>query len=538
MDGNHINNMQILVLLDHENNILWHCDLTKDDDVNSLDIKSPLIASLPTALCSKIDCDSSSMNSLPIKFFSCPESIQESKISKIALIGNSRKSFYEKILANLHDCVFVTDAEGITLYVNDTFEKFYGIPKESILGKTGINFLGNNQCSKSPIPMVIKEKKKITIEQMTYVNRKIVITATPVFNTNGDIEMIVENSRDVSEIEQLKTSLEKMSSLANHYRYIADTVRGDGVEALVVSNSPAVKAIMKNIRRISITNSTLLMLGESGTGKTFFAKYIHSISDRREGPFISINCATIPSTLVESELFGYLPGSFTGATKNGKIGLVELANSGTLFLDEVGELPLNVQAKILQLIQEQTFLPIGSNTARKINTRIIAATNRNLETLVERKEFREDLYYRLKVIELTIPPLRERPEDIDQFIYFFLNKFDKQFGYSHSVSNDAIHVMTRYKWPGNIRQLSNVIENLVVITESPIIDINDLPEYLSKSDAPDRPRGLDSSLEQYERELVLNAYNEYKNTYKVAEILGISQSKASRKIRKYLSYTK
>lgn len=310
-----------------------------------------------------------------------------SQAKYLCLLTPKISDFYEKILEHLHDCVFVCDDCGIVLYVNKTFEKYYGIPRNEIIGRCGINFLGNSQCSASPIPLVLAEKRTVTMEQITYVNRTVTITAVPVFNENQEIEMIVENSRDITEIGHLKGSIEKLSLLAEQYKTAVTQLGNANEMAKIIANSPPMKKIMNNLQRVASVDSTILLLGESGTGKSNIAKYIHSISDRKEHPFITINCSTIPEQLFESELFGYLPGTFTGANKNGKIGLVELADSGTLFLDEVGELPPLIQTKMLQLIQEHRFTPIGGTKEKQVNIRIIAATNQDLEKLVEKSYF-------------------------------------------------------------------------------------------------------------------------------------------------------
>lgn len=447
------------------------------------------------------------------------------------------KDFFEKVLEHLHDCVFVCDENGIVLYVNKTFEKYYGIRREDILGKVGINFLDNNQCSASPIPLVLEEKRTITMEQITYVNRKLTITAVPVFDENQNIEMIVENSRDITEIGNLQKSLEQMTeqykTAVSHLAHLEKSVK-------IIANSSSMKKIIENLQRVSSVDSTILLLGESGTGKSNLAKYIHSISSRQDHPFITINCSTIPEALFESELFGYLPGTFTGANKNGKIGLVELADSGTLFLDEVGELPPLIQTKMLQLIQEHTFTPIGATKEKKIDIRIIAATNQNLEKLVAEKKFREDLYYRLKVVEFLLPPLRERPDDLMVMIYHFLNLFDKKYNFSHTLSSETLKVLQAYHWPGNIRELSNVIENLVVMVDDGIIEVSALPPniyeqvHIYHKPATENITSLKDELEKLEQNIIITAYEDLKSTYKVAQVLGISQSQASRKIKKYL----
>lgn len=448
-----------------------------------------------------------------------------------------QEGFFEEILEHLHDCVFVCDPNGIVLYVNKTFERYYGIRREEITGEQGINFFKNNVCTASPIPIVVEKKKTVTMEQHTYVNRTVVITAVPVFDQQGKIKMIVEDSRDITEIDQLKASLKQEESLKEQYKEAFRQYNAPKKLPQIATASKAMREIMQRLIRISLVDSTILLQGETGTGKTTIAKYIHSISKRREGPFISINCSTIPESLFESELFGYLPGTFTGASKNGKIGLVELANGGTLFLDEIGDMPLQSQTKLLQVVQEHRFLPLGASKERDVDVRIISATHLDLRERVRERKFREDLYFRLKVVEFEIPPLRERLEDLTTLVYAFLNYFDKKYSFSHSISPDVMNCLCQYTWPGNIRELQNLIENLVVVVEDPEIQLRHLPPNIhpphKDMPRPSQSSDLKATLEEMERTIILASYDKHKSTYKVAQELGVSQSTVMRRLRKY-----
>ena len=449
------------------------------------------------------------------------------------------EGFYEKVLENLHDCVFVCDTDGTTLYANKALEKFYGIKREEIIGKVGINFYGTNQCSESPVPLVLQTKGTVTMDQTTGVNRTVTITAVPVFGDQNEIEMIVENSRDITEIEHLRGKLKKLTEQAEQIKSAVAHLDYRDENQLIIAQSASMKKIMNGLKRISSVDSSVLLLGESGTGKSNIAKYIHSISHRKDGPFITINCSTIPESLFESELFGYHPGAFTGANKSGKIGLVELAHGGTLFLDEVGELPIQIQVKLLRMIQDHRFIPVGETKEREVDIRIIAATNQDLAALVAEKSFREDLYYRLKVVEIDLPPLRERVEDLSILIYYFLNQYDKKYKFSHSIDPQALELLTKYHWPGNVRELSNVIENLVVVVEEEVIAPHHLPPYMySKNEyqyniSVDDISDLGEELEKLEKAIIQEAYKKHGTSYKVAAALGISQSQAIRKIRRY-----
>lgn len=296
------------------------------------------------------------------------------------------------------------------------------------------------------------------------------------------------------------------------------------------------KKIMQLCRKIASFDSTVLLQGETGTGKSALAAQIHHMSLRREQPFLTINCASIPENLLEAELFGYSPGAFTGALRQGKVGLIEAAHRGTLFLDEIGELPLHMQAKLLHVIQYQEFIPIGMVESKKVDVRLIAATNCDLQQMVHRKLFREDLYYRLNVIDIKVPPLRERIDDLVPFVQYFLQKHNQRYGGNHRITEEALDMMKQYSWPGNIRQLENVIEKLVITTDS-LITADDLPEELSHATPLDTPfsllPSLHSTLGDLEKQLVRQSYERLKSSRKVAEYLQISQTKASRLIRKY-----
>ncbi len=449
------------------------------------------------------------------------------------------ENFYRNILEASHDEIFVTDGEGNTIYCNKTFEKHYGVKPSDMLGKKVSYLIDNGYIDQSPIPVVLEKKKQITLDQKTSTGRALVLTATPIFDKEGNIDYIVENCRDITEIEQLKYNLEKTKKQLEKYKIEVQALREKELNADEITfKSQKLKSVFKTIDRISNVHASILLLGESGTGKTSIAQYIHKKSTRKEGPFITINCATIPSHLLESELFGYAPGAFTGAKKNGKIGLVELADGGTLFLDEVGEIPLNLQSKFLELIQEHRFTPVGDIKSKYIDMRIISATNQNLAELVKEKKFREDLYYRLNVINLEIPPLKERPEDIKDLISYFLEKYNLKYHTFHEFSKESKDILLQYSWPGNIRELQHMVEQLVVTIPKKIIKPYDLPRYIHQSSSLFIHENysfisLDAALEEVEKRLILNAYKQFKSSYKVANALSISQTKANRLIRKY-----
>lgn len=451
------------------------------------------------------------------------------------------EDFYKTILETSHDEIYVTDGNGVAIYCNKSFENNYGMKKEEVIGKHIDYLLAHGYCDKSPLPMVMKYKKQFSIQQTTKTGRNLIVTATPRLNKNGDIDIIVENCRDITELKKMRENLESVKQEVLRYRQEVQQLRLEEIkdqEGLIVKSSKF-KDVMDIVERISDTSANILVTGESGTGKSMLAKHIHRTSSRREGPFIKINCTTISPNLLESELFGYVGGAFSGANKQGKIGLVELADGGTLFLDEIGEIPIALQAKFLELIQEKMFTPVGGTESKSIDVRIIAATNARLDKLVGKKAFREDLYYRLKVIELDVPPLRERQDEIEEMSRFFIAKFNEEYNRDVSLMPECFQILNEYKWPGNIRELRHILEHMVVTAPYRLLEVKNLPDYILdaigvEKETFNETEKLDDIMDRVEKETIQRCYKKYGNSYRVAGALGISQSRASRLYRKYI----
>ncbi|MBP1744611.1 MAG: sigma-54 dependent regulatory protein, partial [Firmicutes bacterium] len=430
---------------------------------------------------------------------------------------------------------------GVAIYCNKAFENNYGMNKEEVIGKHIDYLIAHGYCDKSPLPLVMKYKRQFSIQQTTKTGRNLIVTATPKLKENGDVDIIVENCRDITELKKMRENLESVKQEVLRYRQEVEQLRREEIknkEDLIVKSSKF-KAVMDIVERISDTGANILITGESGTGKSMLAKHIHRTSSRKEGPFIKINCTTISPNLLESELFGYVGGAFSGANKQGKIGLVELADGGTLFLDEIGEIPFSLQAKFLDLIQEKAFTPVGGTESKSIDVRIIAATNARLDKLVGEKVFREDLYYRLKVIELDVPPLRERQEEIVEMSRFFIAKFNEEYNRDVSLTPECINILKEYKWPGNIRELRHILEHMVVTAPCRLLGVKHMPDYILNAigvekEALGEAEKLDDIMERVEKETIRRCYKQYGNSYRVADALGISQSKASRLYRKYI----
>ncbi|HBH0241387.1 TPA: sigma 54-interacting transcriptional regulator, partial [Clostridioides difficile] len=461
--------------------------------------------------------------------------------------------FYQKILEASHDEICVSDDKGIIIYCNKAFEENYGLKKEDILGKN-VSFLEDSGYStKSPIPIVLKTKTKFSLEQDTQTGKKLIITATPIFDENGNLEFTVENCRDITELNNIKNKLEDTKKQVKKYKSEVETLYRTAlrIEDTVIMDGIVMRPIINTVNHVSKTDVSVLLLGESGTGKSSLARYIHHNSNRSNGPFITINCATISPQLLESELFGYTSGAFTGASTKGKVGLVELANGGTLFLDEIGDIPQNLQAKFLQLIQDRTFTPVGSLKNKKVDIRIISATNVDLVSKVKEKKFREDLYYRLNVIEIKLPPLRERRDNLVEIIKYYFNRYSSDFNLNKTISKEAMDAIANYRFPGNIRELQNIIQKILLTCTDNHITIDDLPNILTKnihitnngnkthisqinkviiSDSKStnyKNKNFDTLIKEYEKNIILDAYEKFGSSYKVAKHLEISQSKAN-----------
>lgn len=450
----------------------------------------------------------------------------------------------KKILDHSYDEIYVTNADGIVIYVNNAVERHCGVKAADIIGRSSQQISEKKLWGPRVSPIAIKRKRSFTLEQKTCTGKTLLTTATPIWDSEGNLELVIENSRDITESEGIKFELQKSMQLLKRYKLEVEELRKKEQHTPdFICQSKKMCDLLGLAQRIAAVDSTVLLQGESGTGKGIIAKYIHKNSLQKDGPFIPINCASIPSELMESELFGYSKGAFTGAHEKGKPGLIELANEGTLFLDEIGELPMKMQAKLLQVLQDNQYFKVGGREVQQANCRIIAATNRNLKEMVDKGEFREDLYYRLNVFEIEIPPLRERSEEIIPLINHFLDKFNNKYKVSHQISQGCLNILGDYSWPGNIRELENTIERLVVVSPETIIEECHLPRHFhdnqKKANALimfPKQLPLDEAINEVEKNLIEKAYRELGSSYEVAKALKTSQSKASRLIRKYCTH--
>jgi PAS domain S-box-containing protein len=451
----------------------------------------------------------------------------------------------DAIINNSYDGIWVIDGNGVILKVNKTYEAFSGIKIEEVIGRNIRDLVKEGYFSDSAALHVLRERKPCTVIHDIKTGKRAMVTAVPIFDENNDIWRIVSNVRDITEMIQLKEKLEQMELESKRYRHELEQLKQHQINnGKIIFKSPKMVKVLETVKRVAKVDSTVLILGDSGVGKGVLAEWIHQWSDRKEGPFIKINCGAIPESILESELFGYEKGAFTGALKEGKEGLIDLADQGTLFLDEIAELPLHLQSKLLQVIQEQQFYRVGGRKTVKVNTRIIAATNKNLEEMVKHKLFREDLFYRLNVVPVKIPPLRERKEDIPLLIFHFLKNYNEKYGYTKSMTADVIDYLIQYDWPGNVRELENLIERLVVTSDKDRITIYDLPrEFIQNNISFGHGRLMEwtelvegmsykKAVSAFEKKLIIEALKKYGSFRNAAKKLGIHHSTLSRKAEK------
>ncbi|WP_257141103.1 sigma-54-dependent Fis family transcriptional regulator [Bacillus sp. AFS015802] len=445
----------------------------------------------------------------------------------------------EAIIESSYDVIYITDKNGVTLKTNSAIERITGIPKQYYIGKSVDALMKRGILKSSVTQKVIEQKRSVSTIQYNYSGKETLITGNPVINDDGEIEKVVTNIRDLSELNELQTALKKANELNDSYKKEIERLKGvtkrDGD---VVIASHQMKLIYEMAERIADVDATVLILGETGVGKDVLAKFIYSQSIRaKQGEFIKLNCGAIPPDLLESELFGYEGGAFTGANAKGKQGMLELADNGILFLDEVGELSLALQVKLLRTLQEKEIRRVGATKSKKVNVRIIAATNRNLKEMVQNGEFREDLYYRLNVIPIAIPPLKGRRDDILPLIQLFLQQTNHKYGKDKTIDVKLNDFFYRYNWPGNVRELSNLIERMVLTTQGQELTVRDLPiEYKESNNSSlvfTELMTLKEAVEIAEEKVLSLAVNTCHTTYEIAEALGTSQPTIVRKLKKY-----
>jgi PAS domain S-box-containing protein len=449
------------------------------------------------------------------------------------VIQNKLKEL-DAVIENSYDGIYISTPEGVNLRANQAIERLTGIKREFFVGKSLVELISMGVFNDVVTLKVAETKKPYSTIQRVNTGKETLVTGSPVFDEQGRLFRVITNVRDVSKLYHLKHELEsaekEKTRLVNQLKQANATI----VNKNLITQDMAMLKVIDIISEISHLDVSVLITGESGVGKEVISEQIHKLSGRsRTGSFLKINCAAIPKDLIESELFGYEEGAFTGAKRGGKIGLFEASDKGTLFLDEIGDLPLDMQAKLLRVLQDQEFCRIGGTMSIKTDSRIIAATNHNLKQLVEEGKFRRDLFFRLNVIPLEIPPLRERKADIDVLASYFLQKFNKKYHKNISLSFDVLSLLKNFTWPGNVRELSNLIERFVVLGGGKEI----VSDYVSTTDYAminiDNITDLRKEVDYFEQKIILDALNKEKSSYKAASKLGVSQSYIARRLKKY-----
>lgn len=466
----------------------------------------------------------------------------------------------QAILDALEDPIHIIDTNGVLIFANLAWERLIGLPRENAIGlyineaisKGNLGFyfsIEKNEDSQttqfthfdqkmfdSIALAALEKKKRVSMFAYSSTKNRVMLTSTPIYQ-DGELQCVLTCCRDLTDFSQLCDDLESAIEKNKLISEELEFYRNMATSQNVIGKSPQMLSLMKTVEYVADTDATILITGESGVGKEVLTNEIYQRSKRKGKPFIRVNCASIPESLMESELFGYERGAFTGAVKS-KPGMFELANNGTLLLDEVGELPKALQPKLLRALQEREIIRVGGTRSIPIDVRLIAATNQDLDAMVQQGEFRRDLYYRLNLIPLHIPPLRERGDDITLLALHFLDKFNSKYGKKKQITEEAMQIMKEYQWPGNIRELENLLERLVIIGEENWITASRLLAILGSGDDSElklEPSGtsLKDMVADYEKKILKEALNRYGTTYKAAQALNTSQPTVARKAKLY-----
>lgn len=435
----------------------------------------------------------------------------------------------------------ICDDRGTVLRINRTSARFYNMNASEIVGRSVVDLEKAGLIDRSAAKEVIQSGKVCNLFQQRGA-RKLMVTAMPVYDGTGALARVVVSERDITEIDELRHELEEEQAMKDRLRLqMLDLQKVSVKGRQLIAKTPCMVKVLSQAIRVSGVNSTVLVLGESGVGKGVIAELIHKNSSRSEKPLIKINCGAIPETLVESELFGYEKGAFTGA-QGSKPGYLEMADGGILFLDEIAELPLSSQVKLLRFLEDGEIMRLGGTKPKRVDVRIIAATHRDLQAMVEQGKFRFDLFYRLNVIPIQVPALRDRKDCLLPMIRHYMKQFGEQAKVQKRLSRAATDALLAYGYPGNVRELMNLCERLVVMSEGETIDLPDLPSHLVSRPGPGKAAtveawpaqmSLDQIMESVERELLVQGVQRHRNQARLAEALGVNQSTVTRKLRRY-----
>ena len=449
---------------------------------------------------------------------------------------------FECILDALPDGVFISDVAGITLRINRMYEQLTGLKQEEVQGKQVRALVENGIFDRVLNPEIVRTGKPATHVQQLRNGKKLVLSGFPVFDESGTLRLVVTFVRDITMITRLNEQMEEQRQLIDHFHEQMAFIANERSKTLTpVFASPAMQEVVNMLQTVAPTDASVLILGETGVGKDVFARLTHAHSRRKDKIFLKVDCGGISETLTESEMFGYMPGAFTGASSKGKAGYFELADGGTVFLDEIGELPLSMQTRLLRVLQDGEIMRVGGARSSKVDVRVIAATNKNLAECVDNGTFRRDLYYRLNVATVTIPALRERPEDVPPLVEHFLQQYSAKYGKRMAIMDVAMSVLSRYQWPGNVRELQNMIHGLVITHKGSIVSPRDLPGHIFEGHAQDPTyaeailtggRPLKSIMADIERDFLQQAIAMHGSVQKVSDLFQVDRSTIFRKIQK------
>lgn len=447
----------------------------------------------------------------------------------------------ESIFDILSDGIYITERDGTTLLVNRMYEQLTGLNFKDIKGRNVQDLLADGIFDTILNPEVVSTKRPAVSVQHVRQSKKIILRGYPVFDEHGEVCLVVTFARDITMIAQFREQIAQQKQLIESFSERIECILQEQVRhTQPVFESEAMRQVLDLLQRVAATDANILILGETGVGKDVLARLAHEHSPRSGKMFLKVDCGSIAENLIESELFGYVPGAFSGASSKGKPGYFEMADGGTVFLDEIGELPLPMQAKLLRVLQDREVMRVGSSQARKVDVRIIAATNRDLAEDAAAGKFRSDLYYRLNVAVLHLPPLRERPQDIIPLVERFLGRFNAKYRRNMSIPKSTRLALLNYKWPGNVREMQNLIQSLVVTCEGTAIKPEFLPPHIQGAErirttytppASDDTRSLKEIMADIEREILEEAVRTHGSVCKVARLYKISRTTLFRKLR-------
>lgn len=435
----------------------------------------------------------------------------------------------KKIFDGVNIGIHIVNGKGETVLYNKACEEIEGIDRTDIVG-TNMQTLVQNGVYSESIALEVLERGKEVSKTQRVNNKNILSYGKPIYE-GGEIDKVIVNVLDNTKVESLERGINELKDINSRMKKEL-AILNNSKDSSVIYKDRAMKKVIDLCLKVAQVDSNILIYGETGVGKGIIAKFIYNNSVRKDKPFIRVDCSSIPESLIESELFGYVEGAFTGSKKSGKVGLVQLANEGTLFLDEIGELPLNSQVKLLSLIQEKSFRNVGGIEDVKVDIRIITATNKDLLEMVKEGRFREDLYYRLKIVPIEIPSLRERRDDIILLVDHFLNKFNKLYNLNKEITSEALKVLRGYSWPGNIRELENEIERLVVITNGSIIDREDILINDDSAIDLDSKKDFKENVKEFEKYLLNKYLEEADDIHSLSKLTGLEKSTLRKKAKR------